>query len=418
MGLEAYPLTPLGLRVMGTMLKIGRYRSAALYFSAAKQEHISQGHPWSDQLDMGVKEAIRSCVRGLGPDKKCPAFDLAKVCELPDLEPCVRGPRFPKETVILFSYFACREIEASLRTRADVQITPGKGCGVVSLWLPASKTDPKGNGVLRRHGCTCEAHPQRCPVKAAQRIYDHGATMGSSETDPFLTTLVKGEAPTKLSMVETFRQVAKALEWKEAEIKALTGHVLRATGAQYLARCGIEYYKIQLFCRWGSDTVLRYLRDAPLEDSQEWVPESLKKASVTEVLMKTSINLNKDKETLQFQGKDVDRIVMEALESRSAEVMDTLNTKVDEVQALIESLKEKKIAMDDHWALELSRRFLPKYVVNLSSQKIHVVRDATHTACGFEWRNSKDHVLKNEVDNDVVRCEKPACQKAFQRLQE
>lgn len=169
--MEPFPLTMEAIRVMGTMLKIGRYRSAALYFSATKQEHISLGHEWIDQLELGVKDAIRSCIRGIGADKRCPAFDLAKVCDLPDVEPCLKGPRYPKETVILFSYFACREIEASVRMRSDVQFSEGSGCGVISLWLPASKTDPKGNGVLRRHGCTCSTHPQRCPVKAAKRIY-------------------------------------------------------------------------------------------------------------------------------------------------------------------------------------------------------------------------------------------------------
>lgn len=99
-------------------------------------------------------------------------------------------------------------------------------------------------------------------------------------------------------------------------------------------------------------------------------------------------------------------------------MIQTLDQKVDEVKEMVDSLQQKKILMDDHWAAELPRRFLPKYVVNMASLKVHAVRDSTHTACGFEWRNSKDYDLKRRVENDAVRCEKPACQKFFSRFQE
>ena len=46
-------------------------------------------------------------------------------------------------------------------------------------------------------------------------------------------------------------------------------------GAQFMARRGIEYYKIQLYRRWGSETILKYLRDAPLEGAEDWVAESV-----------------------------------------------------------------------------------------------------------------------------------------------
>ena len=120
MNLQAYPTTPQSVDVMGTLLKIGKYRSAALYFSAAKQMHIEQGHVWDNRLDQAVKSALRSCLRGIGPDKKCPSFDLTKVCDMKPVEPCSGGPRFPKETIIVFAHFACREVKASVRLRKDI----------------------------------------------------------------------------------------------------------------------------------------------------------------------------------------------------------------------------------------------------------------------------------------------------------
>ena len=159
-----------------------------------------------------------------------------------------------------------------------------------------------GNGALRRHGCTCHVEPKRCPVKAARKIHDHGTNLNAAPDDPFLCTENIHEPPSKSSMVETFQMVARELGWDVAETKNMTGHALRATGAQYLARCGIEYYKIQLFCRWGSDTILRYLRDAPLDDSSSWISHSLERSSLQEVLCQTSLVVNQSRKENFFRA--------------------------------------------------------------------------------------------------------------------
>ena len=413
MGVEPFPLTIEKVDICGTLLKFGMYRSSSQYLAAAKQEHISLGYDWSGQLEQRVKQAVLSCTRGLGPDKTCPSFDLMKVFDLPDIKPCAGGPRFPKETVIVFAHFACREVEAACRTRADISFQPGSGCGTVSFWLPASKTDPKGNGALRRHGCTCSVAENRCPVRAAKRIFDQGTKLGATSNDPFLGTESIKVAPTKPAMIETFRLVAKQLEWSDSSCKSMTGHVLRATGAQYLARCGVEYYKIQLFCRWGSDTVLRYLRDAPLYNSEEWIVDSINKSSLHELVSQTAFALKLSDS--KVDAKEVDKIVVEALESRASEIIQLVEKKYDDMQEMVESLKEKKIQMDDAWANELSRRFLPKFVINLASGKVHAVRDELATGCGFEWRSSRDFDLLNKVPVQATRCETAGCQKLFSR---
>ena len=410
---DPYPLTETNLEYMGTLLKMGRYRSSALYFSAAKQRHVELGHAWTDQLDKAIKDGVRSCSRGIGPDRSCPSFDLLQIFDMEQVDPVAGGPRFPRETVIVFAHFACREMEASLRRRSDLKFDSGKGCGTLSFWLPASKADPKGNGVLRRHGCACEVNPKRCVVKAAQVIYDHGTRCGADDADPFLGTEDHKVAPTKSAMIGTFRTLAKQLGWKEEQVKSMTGHVLRSTGAQYLAKCGIEFYKIQLFCRWGSDTVLRYLRDAPLEDSEPWIENSLRKASMTEVLCHTSLNINESGKPVS--PKDVEKIVNSALEARSEEIWNAVAEKKDDLEEMIESLRNKKIEMDLHWAGELSRRFLPKFVVNLNSGKCHAVRDSEATGCGHVWRGSRDHDFRYEIDNNADLCDKSGCQRLFKR---
>ena len=41
-------------------------------------------------------------------------------------------------------------------------------------------------------------------------------------------------------------------------------HALRVAGAQALAAAGVETVVIQVFARWGSAAVLRYIQETPL----------------------------------------------------------------------------------------------------------------------------------------------------------
>ena len=54
-----------------------------------------------------------------------------------------------------------------------------------------------------------------------------------------------------------------------------TGHALRVTGAQGLARAGLTEHLIALVARWGSDAVLRYIRSAPLTSSHRLSAQAL-----------------------------------------------------------------------------------------------------------------------------------------------
>ena len=75
--LDPYPLSPQLIDVAGTLLKKGTYRSAHLYLQAMKRVHLEAGHAWSEHLDLAIKDAIRSCTRGMGPDLR----DLSKIAE-------------------------------------------------------------------------------------------------------------------------------------------------------------------------------------------------------------------------------------------------------------------------------------------------------------------------------------------------
>ena len=412
-GVAPYPLSQEKINTIGALLKAGGYRSAPQYFSSFKREHISKGHPWTDQLALSIKDAIRSITRGMGPEKQCPALDLRQVADMSEVSPVPGGPRFPKATVVLFAQFATREMEAALRKRSQITLHEGRGCGVVAMFLPVSKTDAVGAGVLRRQGCACSVNSELCPVKAARLIWDYGTQNGATESDPFLCGADIQIPPTKGAMVETFRKVAREIGWSEEASKSITGHLLRATGAQYFARCGVEFYKIQLFCRWGSDTILRYLRDAPLEESENWVSDAATKVqALDEIYLQTTSQMQRQ----GVKQKDVERIVHNALKAHSTDVLLTFEKEKQDIVAIVDSLKTQKIVMDDRWAAELSRRFLPKYVKNLSSKILHTVRDEFSAGCGFEWRNSKEYMLCHTAEGDFHKCEKQGCTKLFARF--
>ena len=375
-----------------------------------KKEHLKRQIPWSEHLMVAIRDAVRSCVRGIGADRQCMALNLERLAGVPDPTPVPDGPSSPMDTVLLFAMFACREMEAAVRLVRHLQIKEGKGCGVVALYLPASKTDVKGEGVLRRHGCLCSTAPDLCPVAAGQRLLKAAAAAGHGPDDPLLVTDQPKTPPTKTGMIATFRQVASAIGYDEESVKGLTGHVLRPTGAQFMARLGVEYYKIQLFCRWGSDTILRYLREVPLEGSAQWLSQSM---SVEEVVTHTTNLLKVDEN--EGAREAVTKAVQDALEAVSSELHHKAEAARDEIDGVLAALKEKSIAMEDRWADELSRRFLPRFVLNTSSSIVHAVKDAFTTGCGKEFRNTTEFLFLNEAPDPHTSsnrlCEGAGCLK-------
>ena len=66
----------------------------------------------------------------------------------------------------------------------------------------------------------------------------------------------------------------------------LSGHSLRRTGAQYLARLGLELALIQLLGRWGSATIERYVAETPLAKIAAKTKELIRTKSLTDYRLK------------------------------------------------------------------------------------------------------------------------------------
>ena len=55
-------------------------RAPGNYFSRAKEEqHVARGRPWTDQLQLAVRNSIAIITRGIGPGRQSASLDLAAV---------------------------------------------------------------------------------------------------------------------------------------------------------------------------------------------------------------------------------------------------------------------------------------------------------------------------------------------------
>ena len=70
----------------------------------------------------------------------------------------------------------------------------------------------------------------------------------------------------------------------------ISGHTLRVTGAQGLARAGVDTWAVQLLGRWGSSAVLGYIRDVPLELSTAWAARAARAASLDQLVAARSLS--------------------------------------------------------------------------------------------------------------------------------
>eukprot|EP00969_Alexandrium_andersonii_P293715 12981911-Alexandrium_andersonii.AAC.1 len=89
---DPFFLTPEMIFKTVAVLNGAGYRSAVTILSGAKQQHIEDGHPWTDRLAQAARSANRASRRGLGPPKHSAPFPFARAGELPDgADPWAKG---------------------------------------------------------------------------------------------------------------------------------------------------------------------------------------------------------------------------------------------------------------------------------------------------------------------------------------
>ena len=206
------------------------------------------------------------------------------------------GPVGPACAIIAGSWFLTREVELATTRAALVALcTSDDGEPVVRWSLPASKTDVEARGVSRAHGCCCSsASLASCPFHAVaaqlgrlQRLFPERWSAGRPDPDLPLFPTRSGAVVQKEKMADTFRQAAVRLGVPLASAdgsERVSGHSLRVTGAQGLARAGVDTWAIQLLGRWGSSAVLGYIREVPLEVSTSWAARAARAQSLDQLI--------------------------------------------------------------------------------------------------------------------------------------
>ena len=456
-----YPLTVAKLQYMGALLKASKYRSATQYLAATKRKHTSLGFAWDDSLNLEFSDACRSCSRGLGPAKQTGYFEVDALSEWSKSTrrhsrwPQVRGgPILPRETTEVACHWVLREIEISSAQVGAISFQRGEGCGSASFNLPVSKCDISALGKVRTHGCAC---PAACPVGALRKLFSSAirkapggagfgfgvsgsgsagrecldfrtegdlvkfpmpgtsqeglpeASSGSFSEQTFvLTPAIKqsplsptpeGGFPTKSGMVKVFRLLGKEL----GVTKHITGHMPRVSGAVRLARAGLDIWKIQIFCRWGSDVVLRYIQEAPLEQSHKWAKEAARGLGLSEASKGLASHYISRNPEVSVPDKDVKLASEQALEVLHKSMRIELE-KTDDKWASVLSILEGKLE------LVASRvgMDIPKFVLNnFGKCKVHLTRNDRFTVCGWEWyghRHAVSRAALAEGDSVCSKC--------------
>jgi len=268
-----FPVLPETLAMIAALMKLDGFRSFGNYLSWAKAEHIRQGHCWSQQLEQEAKQAGRSVNRGIGPARQSASFTLEQVAGLPPAAPMrVKGrPVFEDDFVILGSLWIMREIEVAWATRSDITIDATTN--TVSWLLPVSKTDAKAKACTRSWGCLCRILGQNlCPFHRWVDYLEKIDAFFNVDTidkelpifcDYLGQVIKKKEAVTAIE--NTMRRLGAAVEDSVGR-RLYGGHSMRVSGARFWASRGLEVFKIQIFARWGSQIILRYVSDSPISN--------------------------------------------------------------------------------------------------------------------------------------------------------
>ena len=298
-GYTPLPLTPDKVLALGGALKAGGYRSASAYLSLYRTVAVRAGDVVTDQTARLFKDITRSCARGLGGPVRARALPLEHLGSLPgEAKPwAVGGPLGPRNALVAGAFWLLREAELSSARAGLVEISLAPSGRYQARWhLPASKTDQLAIGVARTHGCACS--PGRppspaCPVHALwsqmlllQRAFPQRWRDAKPDWDLPLFPDAAGNPCSKQAVVATILTAADHLGIARASpdnTERVSGHSLRATGAQGLARAGLDVWRIQLLGRWGSDAVLGYIREAHLESSAEWARQALETLTLKQV---------------------------------------------------------------------------------------------------------------------------------------
>lgn len=117
--------------------------------------------------------------------------------------------------------------------------------------------------------CLCDVGAVPCPFHIAlDQLQWLRASRHSDEGTALLFPTSNGTVASKASVVRTSELLGECCEqpiFTEHGLRRLSGHTPRVSGSLFYAALGLEVNKIRLLARHSGDTILRYVKDAPLK---------------------------------------------------------------------------------------------------------------------------------------------------------
>ena len=385
----AVPVDPADIGNVGSLMRVGGYRSFANYVSRVKEMHIRAGYDWTQLHALESAQICRAVTRGIGPPKQSAEIPLPTVLAL------MRGPEPPQarggqplhaaRLFLLGSMFMLRELETACARTSHV--TVDREAKVVHWLVPTSKVDVNGLGISLRWGCLCGTpagdvpcafHLMLAQLEALQQDFPEGCA------DMPLFPDARGGNPEKADVVSAFDLLAHSANLPLQDNMGrprFGGHSMRISGSRWLAGIGIEIKKIQVMARWDSDVVLHYIKTAPMASVTEDVRAKLggTQGHDCDKLLAICDNPGADMlEVLPRLKAIEDRLSASERDALVANLGDvTHEERIAAVEAVVEALKLKSQGQDNLFKAaqsdlkELKHLILDPVVINAKSQVAH-----------------------------------------------
>ena len=319
------------------------------------------------------------------------------------------------------AWFMTGECELSTARAGLIKVLGRDTSSPTVKWhLPASKADPQAMGVTRTHGCSCKVTPSPlCPVHCLwdqllhlRHTFPLRWNADGPHWDLPLFPTVAGEVVEKEAMAHTIREAARLLGLPLSSpdnAEQITGHSLRATGAQGLARAGLDLWAIQLLGRWGSEAVKTYVRQAALDRATTWAARATKQLAEDA----SSIEKGSTPELLRELAEGMARAAAE----KQSGVLSAL-CKVLVASAVDEEIKRLELSpQSSSSSSEPPQRF----VKNLATGIVHVLAPSDSkplaswaSKCG--WKLAKGSNASSIQVSDPPCLYKAVCEKCMPQL--
>ena len=418
-GVPPLPLSAEMIIVNSAILREAGYRAVMTYVNEAKERHLREGFGWSPQHQAALADARRASKRLQGDPKRAeevkydwwiwlaqtygryPDFGSA-----PDEAPCE-----PFELVVIGQQFLLREVEASALFLDTWTVKLDVAAQTAGLFLPVSKSDQSGHGVLRTLACTCGVREDLvCPFHALIKVVKaqldrFGFTCLEDVPIAWLPLFGQKGDPSKgvskASVVKELQRLAGLIaSGFPQEIKLnpehVSGHSLRRGGIKALGRKGVTYVAIQWLARHSSAATLIYL-----EEAYEECPNR-------QNLMVDALSVGEMLNDLVAKQQSLDN----ALNQVEASLNENLS-----------AIADRPVFADrDSLRLEMRKAMIPHAVVNSERHVLHLVNLGScfetdphlwSTKCGWHWLRSNRTAkpLFDEIEAEL--CEATQCSKCY-----